>query len=66
MPLLVEVNVRVITPAVKSAALGIYVGFKDVLLGENVPVPPAQIPVVVGPDTMPERDAFALFLQENK
>ncbi|MBK6985065.1 MAG: hypothetical protein IPH32_10080 [Bacteroidetes bacterium] len=40
--------------------------FKVALLGLNVPEPPVQIPVVVGPDTIPERTAVALFLQADK
>ena len=34
-----------------------------VLFGVNVPVPPDQIPVVVGPDITPERTVAMLFLQ---
>ena len=37
---------------------------KDELFGLNVPDPPAQTPVVVGPDTNPESVVDALFLQE--
>jgi hypothetical protein len=64
--LLVDVSAKVTKPAVSSEALGVYVAFKTDELGEKVPVPPDQIPVVVGPDTIPERTLYALFLQENK
>ena len=37
-----------------------------VLLGVKVPVPPAQIPVVVAPETVPESTVVGLFLQDNK
>ena len=36
------------------------------LLGLKDPEPPDQIPVVVPPDTDPERTETILFLQENK
>ena len=61
LPLFVEVKVKVMTPAARSAALGIYVAFNVVLFGEYVPVPPAHIPVVVGPETIPERMLVGLF-----
>ena len=66
LPLLVEPNVKVTEPAVISAALGEYKGFKVVLLGLNVPVPPAQMPVDVVPVTEPESVAVELFLQTIK
>ena len=66
LALLVDVKVKFTKPAVSSAALGEYIAFKLVLLGVNVPVPLDQIPVVVVPDTTPERAVAALFLQEDK
>lgn len=61
-PLLVDVNVSVIDPAVVSAVEGIYVGFKMLLLGENVPVPEDnQVPLPVVED--PFSWKFGLFLQ---
>ena len=36
------------------------------MLGLNEPEPPDQIPVVVGPDTTPDKTEFILFLQTDK
>jgi hypothetical protein len=44
----------------------VYKGFKLMLLGLNVPVPPLQIPEEVGPVTKPEREVVGLFLQTDK
>ena len=59
-PLLVEPKVNVTDPVAISAALGVYKGFKLVLLGLNVPVPPPQIPEEVGPVTKPEREVVGI------
>ena len=63
LPLLVDVKVKLTVPAAISDALGLYKEFKVVLFGVNVPVPPLQMPVVVGPDTTPESADMELFLQ---
>ena len=65
-PLFVEIKVMVTLPLLISAGVGIYVGFKEVLLGVNVPEPPAQIPVVVGPLIEPDKIELGLFIQVNK
>jgi hypothetical protein len=44
----------------------VYVAVNTVLLGLNDPVPPYQVPVVVGPDTTPESAMPGLFLHELK
>ena len=36
------------------------------LFGEKVPVPPLQIPVVVVPETIPDKAVAALFLQDER
>ncbi len=54
LPLLVDVKVNVIEPAVSSAALGVQIAFKSVEDGENDPVPElVQFPVVVPPVIVP-------------
>jgi len=62
LPLFVEIRVKLTEPAAISAALGVYSEFNVVLLGVKVPVPPAQIPVEVGPFTEPEREEIGLLL----
>ena len=58
----VDDRVKLILPAVVSALLGIYVPFKVVLLGVNVPVPvDAHAPLPV--DDEPFNVTFALFPQ---
>jgi hypothetical protein len=61
-PLLVDVSVKLTEPAAISAALGVYNEFNVALFGVNVPVPPAQIPVDVGPVTDPESEEMGLLL----
>lgn len=53
LPLFDDVSVKFTKPTEISAALGVYVAFKTALLGLNEPAPPDQIPVVVGPVTIP-------------
>jgi hypothetical protein len=65
-PLPVEVKTNLTKPVVSSEAVGEYVAFKSVLLGVKVPEPLDQMPVVVGPDTTPERTDDALFLQDDR
>jgi hypothetical protein len=64
LPIFVEVKIKFTNPALISEALGVYVAVKTVLLGLKVPEPPVQIPVVVAPDTVPERTVDGLFLHE--
>ena len=66
LPLLVEVNVNVTEPVESSEALGVYVAFNAALFGLKVPEPPVHTPVVVLPDTIPERTAEELFLHAIK
>ena len=58
-----EVKIKFTDPEAISPELGEYVAFKSVLFGVNVPVPPDQIPVLLPPDTVPERTDEGLFLQ---
>jgi len=66
VPLLVELKIRLATPAASSDALGVYVPFNAALFGLKDPAAPLQIPVVVGPVTKPDKDMAALFLQTVK
>ena len=59
-PVVVKVKVRL--PLAISAAFGVYVAFKDVLLGLKVPVPPLHIPPVAMV-TLPDSDTLALLAQ---
>ena len=65
-PLFVELKVNVADPAANSVALGVYVPVSAVLFGLNDPLAPLQIPVVVMPETNPDNETAALFLQAIK
>lgn len=60
----VELKVSVTEPEVVSAALGIYVAFKVLSFGLNIPLPLVlQIPVLEVPFTVPFNKTDALFAQ---
>ena len=46
LPFPVLVKVNVIEPLASSVVLGVYTAFSALMLGENPPVPPLQIPPV--------------------
>lgn len=56
------VSVKVTVPAVISPALGVYTGFKVVLPGAKIPVPPLQVTDVAEPPIVPFKDTV-LFAQ---
>ena len=61
---LVAVKVIVVDALAESAELGMYVAFKVVSLGENVPEPlVVHNPVVDEPDTIPFKLSVRLFAQ---